>query len=259
MQTVIFCGGMGTRMREEAEFKPKPMVHIGRRPMIWHIMKIYSHFGFKEFILTLGYKGEMIKNYFLNYEAMYNDVTIELGREAPVYMHNCHEEIGWKITLANTGEGTEKGGRLKRVEQYVQGDMFMLTYGDGVSNINIPELIRFHKSHGKIATISGVYPIARFGELSIKDQQVTSFQEKPQVSSGGMISGGFFVLNRQIFDYLTPAENCDFEYGPLAKLARMGELMVYEHKGFWHCMDTLRDATTLNKLWQKGHAPWKIW
>jgi glucose-1-phosphate cytidylyltransferase len=259
MQTIIFCGGLGTRMHEETEFRPKPMVKIGQYPMIWHIMKIYAHYNHTDFVLALGYKGDMIKEYFLNYEAMNNDITIELGkREAPC-MLNCHDETGWKVTLANTGEKCEKGGRLKKVEKYIQGDIFMLTYGDGVANVDISKLIKFHKSHGKMVTLTGVYPIARFGELQIDGQQVKSFREKPQISGGSMINGGFFVLNREIFDYLTPEDDCDFEYGPLERLAERGELMVFEHEGFWHCMDTVRDAKNLNKLWEHGSAPWKIW
>ncbi|WP_045213323.1 glucose-1-phosphate cytidylyltransferase [Desulfonatronovibrio magnus] len=260
MQTVLFCGGLGTRLREETEFKPKPMVHIGNKPIIWHIMKIYAHFGYNEFVLTLGHKGDMIKDFFLHYETMNNDVTIELGRPESINMHNCHDECGWKITLSNTGENTLKGGRLKRVEKYIRGDTFMLTYGDGVANVDINKLLEFHHSHGKMVTVTGVRPIARFGELLVDDQMVRSFQEKPQVSGdNGLISGGFFVFNRDIFDYLTEDENCDLEHGPLEALAQKHQLMAYRHEGFWYCMDTLRDMEKLNAMWDRGEAPWKVW
>lgn len=260
MQTIILCGGLGTRLREETEYRPKPMVNIGNKPILWHIMKIYAHFGFNDFVLPLGYKGDIIKDYFLHYESMNNDVTLELGKPDSVCMHNCHDEAGWKITLSNTGEKTLKGGRLKRVEKYIQGDTFMLTYGDGVADVDIRKLVDFHNSHGKMVTVTGVRPIARFGELLMKDDQVQSFQEKPQVSSeGGLISGGFFVFNRRIFDHLTEEESCDLEHGPLEDLASKGELMVYKHHGFWYCMDTLRDMERLNKLWNEGQAAWKVW
>lgn len=259
MQVVILCGGLGTRLREETEFRPKPMVNIGDRPILWHIMKIYSHFGHNEFILPLGYKGEMIKDYFCHYEIMNNDVTIELGKPESFCLHNRHDESGWKVTLANTGEKTLKGGRLKRIEQYISDNTFMLTYGDGVADININELIEFHHQHGKIATVTGISPSARFGELSIQDNQVIAFQEKPETSGGGHISGGFFVFNKKIFDYLSNSEDCDMEIGALEKIASDGELMVYKHSGFWACMDTLRDLEYLNRLWTEGNAEWKVW
>jgi glucose-1-phosphate cytidylyltransferase len=259
MQTVILCGGLGTRLREETEYRPKPMVHIGTKPIIWHIMKTFSHYGHKEFVLTLGYKGDMIKDYFLRYEVMNNDVTVELGKPEAVCMHNCHDETGWKITLANTGEQTLKGGRLKRVEKYIEGDTFMATYGDGVSDVNIDKLIEFHRHHGKLATVTGVNPIARFGELKMSGDRVTSFLEKPQVADGGLISGGFFVFNRKLFDYLSFEESCDLEYGALETIAAQGELMVYVHRGFWYCMDTLRDVERLDAMWKKNQAPWKVW
>ena len=259
MQVVIFCGGLGTRLREETEFRPKPMVKIGDRPILWHIMKIYSHFGFNQFILPLGYKGNMIKEYFWNYELMNNDITIELGKQNSCHLHNCHDETGWKITLANTGEKTLKGGRLKRIEQYVKSDTFMLTYGDGVADVNINDLLKFHHAHGKIATVTGVSPNAQFGELNIKNDQVTAFQEKPETSGSGYVSGGFFVFNKKIFDYLSDFEDCDLEFGTFEKLAGAGELMVYKHSGFWACMDTLRDVEYLNNLWKKNDAQWKIW
>lgn len=260
MQTVIFCGGLGTRLREETEYRPKPMVNIGDKPILWHIMKIYAHFGHTDFVLPLGYKGKIIKEYFWNYELMNSDITLELGKKNSLCMHNCHSESGWKITLANTGKNTLKGSRLKRVEKYIHGDTFMLTYGDGVADIDINHLVEFHHAHGKIATVTGVSPTARFGELSIKNNQVTSFQEKPDIlSDGGFINGGFFVFNRKIFDYLNDNEDCDLEIGALEKIAASGELMVYKHRGFWACMDTLRDMEQLNLIWEKGEAEWKCW
>ena len=260
MQVVILCGGAGTRLREETEYRPKPMVYIGERPILWHIMKIYACYGHKDFILPLGYKGDMIKEFFLHYEVMNNDITIELGKQESCQVHNSHNENDWKITLANTGEDTLKGGRIKRIEQYIRDDIFLLTYGDGVANVDIDALVKFHRSHGKTVTLTGVSPIARFGELGIEGNLVTRFQEKPQATSAtGLINGGFFVLNREIFDYLTTDGNCDFEFGALEELARAGELMVYKHKGYWACMDTLRDMEYLNNAWSRGQAQWKIW
>lgn len=237
MKVVIFCGGQGTRLREETEFRPKPMVMIGHKPVLWHIMKTYAHYGFKEFVLCLGYKGEMIKQYF-------ND--------------NAGEE-NWSVTLADTGERAEKGARLKRIQKYIDGDTFMVTYGDGVADINIKELLAFHQTHGKIATVTGVRPRSAFGEIRFtKDGTVTQFIEKPQFSTE-TISGGFFVLNRKIFDCLSDEETCDFERGPIEKLVADGQLMVYIHNGGWACMDTYRDMLYLNELWDKGQAFWKVW
>ena len=255
---VILCGGIGTRLREETEFRPKPMVNIGSRPILWHIMKYYSEFGHNEFVLALGYKGEMIKNYFCHYELMNNDVTIELGRPECMEIHHSHEEKGWKITLANPGEKTLKGARLKKVEKYVQEDTFMMTYGDGISNVDINALLAFHNEHGKIATVTGINPASRFGELKINGNQVESFSEKPD-NSEGLVNGGFFVFNRRVFDYLSAADSCDLEIGPLERIAREGQLMVYKHQGFWACMDTLRDMEYLNKIWDDGTAKWKVW
>lgn len=260
MQVVIFCGGLGTRLREETEFRPKPMVHIGKRPILWHIMKIFSQQGFDEFILPLGYKGEMIKDYFVHYEIWNNDVTMELGKQNGCTIHEPHDELGWTVTLAETGEKTEKGGRLKRIEKYVKGDRFMLTYGDGLADIDLDKLLEFHESHGKTVTITGVSPSQQFGELRVDGDTVTAFHEKPPVSRNGeLVSGGFMVCERRLFDYLTEDEKCDLEFGVFDKLAAEGELMVYRHKGFWACMDTYRDTLRLNKLWEQGEAEWKIW
>ncbi len=258
MQVVILCGGLGTRLREETEFRPKPMVNIGVRPILWHIMKIYAHYGHKDFILALGYKGDMIKNYFCHYELMNNDVTIELGKPEQVCIHQCHEESGWRITLANTGEKSLKGARLKKVEKYVSDDIFMLTYGDGLANVDINDLIAFHHRHGKMATLIGINPSSRFGELKVEGDRVAVFNEK-EVSGGGLINGGFFVFNRKIFDYITEKDDCDLEIGPLEKIAAQGQLMVYKHEGFWACMDTQRDMEYLNRLWGENKAEWKIW
>jgi glucose-1-phosphate cytidylyltransferase len=256
IKVVILCGGMGTRLREETDYKPKPMVAIGDKPILWHIMKMYSAYAFKEFVLCLGYKGETIKSYFHNYEIINNDFTVELGRHKHIEFHGNHDEEGWRITLVDTGDSALKGCRIKRIEKYVDGDIFMLTYGDGVADIDLQKLLAFHESHGRIGTVTGVRPPSRFGEMVTNDNQVTSFTEKPQVSAG-LINGGFFVFNRKIFDYLSVDEDCDFEKGALEKLAGASELMVYEHPGDWACMDTFRDMQYLNKLWHDGMAFWK--
>lgn len=258
MQVVILCGGYGARMGEETEVMPKPMIRIGEKPILWHIMKHYAHFGVRDFILTLGYLGEKIKQYFMNYEFLSSDFSVVLGSPGQFEIHNSHPDRGWKVTLADTGLRTLKGGRIKRIEQYITGDRFMLTYGDGVSNVDLDALLTFHKEHGKIGTVTGVHPPSRFGELFVEEGRVLDFSEKPQISTG-MINGGFFIFERAIFDYLTPEESCDFEFGPLQHLAADGELMVYLHQGFWECMDTVRDCAHLNKLWADGQARWKIW
>jgi len=258
MKVVILCGGLGARLREETEFRPKPMVEIGGKPILWHIMKIYAHYGFKDFILCLGYKGEMIKEYFYNYEVLNNDFTIELGNQKNIEVHRNHGEKGWRITLADTGDKALKGARLKRVEKYIDGNQFMVTYGDGVAEIDINDLLKFHQSHGKLATLTGVRPLSRFGELTVEGKQVKQFSEKSQ-SGGGLINGGFFVFNREIFDYLEAKDECDLEYGALEEIASRGQLMIYEHDKFWYCMDNIRDMDYLNKLCIQGKAPWKVW
>jgi glucose-1-phosphate cytidylyltransferase len=258
MKVVILCGGTGTRLKEETEFRPKPMVHVGNRPVLWHIMKTYAYFGYTDFVLALGYKGEMIKNYFCHYELMNNDVTIELGKPEKIQIHQKHNESGWKVTLADTGEKTLKGARLKKVERYINEDTFMMTYGDGLANVNINELLNFHHGHGKLATVTGINPASRFGELKIKGNRVDSFSEKPK-DSNGLINGGFFVFSKKIFDYLSEDNNCDLEIGQLEKIASEGQLMVYRHAGFWACMDTIRDMEYLNKLWDENNAEWKLW
>jgi len=258
MKVVILCGGLGTRLREETEFRPKPMVNIGSRPILWHIMKYYSQFGFRDFVLALGYKGDMIKNYFCHYELMNSDVTIELGQPEKMCIHQSHDETGWKITLANTGEKTLKGARLKKVEKYIADESFMLSYGDGISDVNINALLAFHKAHGKLATVTGINPASQFGELKTDGDCVVSFAEKPQ-NGESLVNGGFFVFNRSIFEYLSTDDFCDLEVGPLEQIAKDGQFMVYKHQGFWACMDTLRDMEYLNKIWNDGKAKWKIW
>ena len=257
-KVVILCGGLGTRLKEETEYRPKPMVEIGGKPILWHIMKIYAHHGFKDFILCLGYKGELIKQHFLNYDVLNNDFTIKLGPEKRITMHNSANESDWCVTLADTGDNAMKGARLKRIEKYITEDTFMVTYGDGVGNIDIKALLDFHNRHGKLATLTGVKPPSRFGELEVKDNKAYLFSEKPQASAG-LINGGFFVFNRRLFDYLTDDDTCDFERGPLEQIASEGELMVYIHDGSWACMDTYRDVEYLNGLWQSHQAFWKIW
>jgi len=258
IQAVIFCGGLGTRLREETEFRPKPLVRIGERPILWHIMKIYACQGVNDFVLVLGYKGELIKEYFFHYELFNNDVPLELGRPERFRLHHRHDEKGWRITLADKGEQTLKGGRLKRIEKYIIGDTFMVTYGDGVADVDVGALLRFHRGHGRLATVTGIRPGSRFGELKVDGERVETFSEKPE-RDGRLVNGGFFVFHRKIFDYLTDDEGCDLEVGPLEELARAGELMVYHHDGFWACMDTLRDVDYLNGLWKDGKARWKIW
>ena len=258
MKAVILCGGVGTRLKEETEYKPKPMVEIGGMPMVWHIMKYYSHFGINKFVLCLGYKGSSIKDYFYNYEMRNSDFTINLANRS-IKIHNAHSEKSWEVTLAETGANTMTGGRVKKIESYINDDVFLLTYGDGLSNVNIRELLAFHKKHGKIGTVTGVHPPSRFGELNIKNNRVADFSEKPQVHSGGMINGGYFVFNKKFFKYLRDDENCILEREPLEKLANDGELMVYKHDGFWQCMDTFRDFEFLNNLWKENKAEWKVW
>ncbi|MDD2317640.1 MAG: glucose-1-phosphate cytidylyltransferase [Desulfobacterales bacterium] len=258
MKVVILCGGAGTRLREETEFRPKPMVNIGARPILWHIMKYYAQFNCRDFVLALGYKGEMIKNYFCHYELMNNDVTIELGQPENIHIHHSHDEAGWKITLADTGEKSLKGSRLKKVERYVAGNTFMMTYGDGIADVDINALLAFHRAHGKMVTVTGINMASRFGELKVAGDRVESFSEKPQ-QGDGLINGGFFVFNPDIFQYLTTDDGCDLEIGALERIANEGQLMVYKHRGFWACMDTLRDMEYLNRLWDNGQARWKIW
>lgn len=256
MKVVILCGGFGTRLREETEIRPKPMVDIGGRPILWHIMKTYAHYGFNDFVLCLGYKGEMIKDYFLNYDYMGNDLIVSL-KTGTVDIPSRQNSVDWNITLADTGQSAMTGARVSRIAKYVDTDEFMLTYGDGVTDLDIRTLLEFHRSHGKIGTVTGVSPVSRYGELAIKKNRVISFKERPQEQSI-YISGGYFVFNREFFDFLSEEDDCVLERKPLERLSEEGQLMVYTHKSFWQCMDTSRDLELLRSLWGNG-APWKVW
>ena len=256
MKVVILAGGFGTRLSEETHLKPKPMVEIGGKPILWHIMKIYSAYGFNEFIICLGYKGYIIKEFFANYFLYMADVTIDLGTNS-IEVHNAKAEP-WKVTLVDTGLCTQTGGRIKRIQPYIGNETFMLTYGDGVADVDIKKLLEFHKSHGKYATVTAVQPPGRFGGLILNSgNQVLAFKEKPK-GDGAWINGGFFVLEPQVFDYIE-GDDTPWEAEPLMRLAEEGQLMAYKHTGFWQCMDTLRDKKYLEKLWDSGKAPWKVW
>jgi len=256
MKVVILCGGLGTRIRDVSESVPKPMINIGPYPVLWHIMQHYASYGFREFVLCLGYKSSVIKDFFHNFKAHTSDFTIELNRPENVVYHSA-VNMDVKVTLAETGLQAMTGARLKRVSKYLQNDEnFMLTYGDGVGNIDIKQLENFHKSHGKVLTLTGVRPPGRFGELRVnEDSHVTEFNEKPQATAG-RINGGFFVCRREIFDYLSDSENLVFEKDPMHALVADRQLMMYEHEGFWQPMDTYRDYLLLNELYEKGNPPW---
>lgn len=257
IQVVILCGGMGTRLREETEYRPKPLVEIGGKPILWHIMKMYSRFGLNNFVLCLGYRGHMIKEYFLNYRLMSGDFTLNLSTPNEPQFHNANQHENWTIVFADTGLEANTGARVKRIERHIRGEHFMLTYGDGLSDLHIGQLWDFHARHGKIGTVTGVRPISRYGELTLNGSLVKEFNEKPP-SQEGFISGGFFVLHRRFFDYLSDDDSCVLERRPLEQLSRDKQLVGYTHPGFWHCMDTYRDFLFLNDLWKKG-APWKVW
>jgi glucose-1-phosphate cytidylyltransferase len=253
MKIVILCGGLGTRLAEETQVKPKPMVEVGNRPMLWHIMKSYEKFGQTDFVLALGYKGETIKDYFLNYNSHQSDVRIELKNQLVEYSNPTVED--WCISLVNTGSHTMTGGRLLRLKSNLQSHgTFMLTYGDGVADVDIDKLLAFHRSHGKIATITAVRPSARFGGLQLNDGQVINFEEKPQ-SGEGWINGGFFVLEPEVFRYLEN-DGSVLEQQPMESLAKDGQLMAYQHPGYWQCMDTIRDRDLLQEAWDSGNPPW---
>jgi glucose-1-phosphate cytidylyltransferase len=256
MKAVILAGGFGTRLSEETDLKPKPMVEIGGKPILWHIMKIYSSFDVNEFIICCGYKGYVIKEYFANYFLHTSDVTFCMS-ENSMEVHQKRAEP-WKVTLVDTGEQSMTGGRLRRVAQYIEEEeAFFFTYGDGVGDINVKKTLEFHKSHKKLATLTAATPPGRFGALDINDGQVTSFKEKPK-GDGAMINGGFFVLSPKVLDYIE-GDDTVWEQYPLKQLSADGQLMSYEHKGFWQPLDTLRDKHHLEKLWQSGQAPWKLW
>ena len=255
MKVIILAGGLGTRLAEYTDAIPKPMVPIGGKPILWHIMERYATFGHKDFVLALGYKADVIKNYFLNYKTLTDDFSVDLGSGKLNPLGSAVDAVDWNVSLVNTGEGTMTGGRLKRLRQIIGEEPFMLTYGDGLCDINIPELLQFHYDHKKMITVTAVRPQARFGELEIRDGLVTSFEEKPQLHQG-WINGGFFVLNREVFDYIDNRENCIFEKEPLQNLSKNGQLMAYKHEGFWHPMDTLRDKNYLNELCKKKKLNW---
>lgn len=257
MKIVLLCGGLGTRLREETEYRPKPMVEVGGRPIVWHIMKTYAHHGFKDFVLCLGYKGRIIKEYFLNYEAMNNDFTIHLGQFHQMAYHDSHGEQDFRVTLADTGQETMTGGRVKRIQRYIGDDTFMVSYGDGVADLNISDLVKFHKSHGKIATVTTSRPTSRFGIADVDDTgSVRSFTEKPTLE--GWASAGYFVFDKRVFEYLG-GDECVMEKEPLERLAKEGQLKAFKHEGFFFAMDTYREYKYLNDLWDSGKAPWKVW
>jgi len=255
MKAVILAGGLGTRISEETYIKPKPMVEIGGMPILWHIMKIYSSYGINDFIVCCGYKSFMIKQYFANYFLYTSDVTFDLENNK-MEIHEKHSEP-WKVTLVDTGETTGTGGRLKRVKNYLNNESFCFTYGDGVSNVNIKELINFHKKQKRLATVTAVQPPGRYGYIDIEDEKVTSFIEKPD-GEGGWINGGFFILEPKTIDYIAE-DSTNWEREPLEKLAKESQLSVYKHSGFWQAMDTLREKNLLNSLWDSNKAPWKVW
>ena len=253
MKVILLAGGFGTRLSEYTETLPKPMVRIGGKPILWHIMKTYAHFGHTNFYIALGYKAEVIKEYFLHYKTMNADFTVDLG-EGTVTSHQL-DELDWKVTLVDTGLHTMTGGRVRRMKPYIGNETCLLTYGDGLSNVDLNQLITFHKSHGKMITVTAVHPGARFGELEMKEEQVTSFQEKPQTGQG-WINGGYFVIEPEFFE-LIDKDMTILEKKPLERVAQMGELMAFRHKGFWQCMDTKRDRDNLEEFWKTGKAPWK--
>jgi glucose-1-phosphate cytidylyltransferase len=256
MKAVILAGGMGTRISEETSVRPKPMVEIGGKPILWHIMKIYSHYGVNEFVVCLGYKGYVIKEYFANYFIHTTDVTFHLAEDR-MEAHRRNAEP-WHVTLVDTGDGTQTGGRLKRVAEYLDPtEPFCFTYGDGLSDVNVTDLVNFHKKSGKLATVTAVFPPGRFGSISTDGHRVTNFQEKPP-GDGSRVNGGFFVLSPRVLEYLE-GDRTVFERDPIERITRAGELTAYEHDGFWYAMDHLRDKLHLEELWTSGRAPWKVW
>jgi len=259
MKVIILCGGMGTRLREETEYKPKPMVEIGGKPILWHIMKHYNHYGFKEFILALGYKGDLIRNYFINYYKYNSDFTVDLSNNGNIEIHNGAIEDNWKVTLVETGDASMTAYRVKLCEKYINDDRFMITYGDAVSDVNINKLIKFNKQQGTIGTVTGVYPPSRFGDLSVEGGKVKQFkQQLRDIENQKPINGGYFVFKREFFNYIPDDPSCDLETEPINQIVESNGLSVFEHKGFWQCMDTYRDYIGLNKLW-KENPVWKVW
>lgn len=255
MKVGILAGGFGSRLAEETEIRPKPMVEIGGYPILWHIMKHYAHYGYRDFVIGLGYKGEYIKKYFVDYCSLDGNVIVDFKTGRVVGNGGARPE--WEVSLIETGIQTNTGGRIKRLQPYLGNETFMLTWGDGVSDINLDELLAFHRSHGKLATLTAVRPPARYGHLDLDGRRVVSFSEKPQTAEG-WINGAFFVLEPKVFDYIE-GDLTQFEKEPLENLARDGQLMAYHHQSFWQCMDTLREKHILQELWESGHAPWKVW
>lgn len=256
MKVVLLAGGFGTRISEESQYKPKPMIEIGDMPILWHIMKTYSSFGFDEFIICAGYKQHVIKQWFADYFLHTSDITFDFTKGNQMIIHDAHAE-NWKVTVVDTGLHTMTGGRLKRIKKYLGDEPFFMTYGDGVADVNIPATLEFHKSHGKLATMTAIRPESRYGMIDMRDGQVQSFREKSQ-SDAGWINGGFMVLDPKVLDYID-GDTDMFERAPMERLAEDGELMCYCHEGFWQCMDTLRDKQKLESLWESGNAPWKRW
>jgi len=255
MKAVILAGGFGTRISEESHLRPKPMIEIGGKPILWHIMKIYSHYGINDFVICLGYKGYMIKEYFANYFLHMSDVTFDMSSNQMHVHHKSAEP--WKVTLVDTGESSMTGGRLRRVREYLDGDAFCFTYGDGVADVDIGKLVKFHRTHGKLATVTAIQPPGRYGALAMDEDMVLGFQEKPK-GDGGWINGGFFVLSPKVLDYID-SDDSTWEQEPLITLAEQGQLLAYKHEGFWQAMDTLREKNLLEDLWQSKTAPWKVW
>jgi glucose-1-phosphate cytidylyltransferase len=257
MKVIVLAGGWGSRLGQMVDVVPKPMIRVGNKPMLWHIMKIYAHYGHNEFVIAMGVKSEIVKEYFINFEALNRNFTIDISKNKTTY-HEDTFDSDWKVTLVDTGINTLKGGRIKRLEKYLEGDVHMLTYGDGVADIDINKLLDFHKSHNKIVTLTGVRPSSLFGELEEIDGRVVSFTEKPKAGKS-FVNGGFMVFNKEMLDYLSSDEECDFEFGPLEELARKGQVMMYKHEGSWACMDHRRDVEHLNNLWNQQKAFWKVW
>jgi glucose-1-phosphate cytidylyltransferase len=256
MKAVILAGGLGTRLREETEFRPKPMVEVGGKPILWHIMKLFAHHSIVEFVVPIGYRGDVIRDYFLNYEGRTNDFTIRLGHTHEIEYHNSHLESDWLVTVVDTGAETPTGGRVSRIQKFVEGERFLATYGDGLADVDIGKLLAFHESHGRLATMTTVKPLTRFGVVEADpDGTVAHFREKPQTEDS--VNAGFFVFEPGVFDYLT--DDTALEREPLEALARDRQLAAFSHDGFWQPMDTYREFTMLNELWSTGSAPWKVW
>ncbi len=264
MQVVILCGGVGTRLAEETEVRPKPMVEIGGKPILWHIMKIYSHFGFHDFVLCLGYKGDVIRDYFLNYYARNSDVRVHLGSEKIEHLAVLHDEPKWTVVLAETGEDTPTGGRVKRVSRYIEGDRFLCTYGDGLGNVDVPALVAGHEKGRRLATVTAIRPVTRFGRLRVDGERVREFREKQPLAEG-WVNGGYFVFERGVLDHLTDDSTIgggatrDAQHDVLERLADMGQLTAFRHEGYWQAMDTLREKRQLEAEWSSGRPGWKVW